>query len=162
MVLYSKYTCVLLQEHHVALFLFKGNLQCQLVELLISGCAEQPFVSDLLPAGTQKAAPDFMKGRESPGVEGGRKEFDLCNQMSKTEEILESSGELTSSRKFGYVFENVWSEEGKTASVQPPTTHIVHTLILNVFQFVSLILFFIRHSLYFVFLFSFLVFDRWN
>lgn len=114
------------------------------MQLLISGCAAQPFVSASLPAGTQKAAPDFMKGRASPGVEGGRKEFDLCDQRSKTEEILENSGELTGSRKCAYVYGNVRSEEGKTASVQPLTKHYTERSYFNVFPLFYLSVLFCR------------------
>lgn len=41
----------------------KGDLQCQSVRLLVSGCAERPFVSAWLASGeAQKAAPDFWGG----------------------------------------------------------------------------------------------------
>lgn len=63
------------QEHHASLFLSKGDLHCQLVRLLVSGRANRPFVGASLPAGAQKAAPDFLE-RETASrrSEGGNRE----------------------------------------------------------------------------------------
>lgn len=47
----------------------KGDLQCQSVRLLVSGCAERPFVSAWLASGeAQKAAPDFLGGGKGDSV----------------------------------------------------------------------------------------------
>lgn len=73
------YTPVCLcREHHASLFLSNGDLQCQLLRLLISGRAERSFVSASLPAGTQKASRGFLE-RERASRRRGKRKSDLCS-----------------------------------------------------------------------------------
>lgn len=105
------------QEHHVSLFLSKGDLQCQLVRLLVSGCAAWPFVSALLPAGTQKAAPDFEKGRQPPqrrGKEEEKRMSDFALRVDSATRWVRERGDgdmLRQARRI--VGTNVWSEEDR-------------------------------------------------
>ena len=123
------YTPVCLcQEHHVSLFLSKGDLQCQLVRLLVSGCAERPFVSASLPAGTQKAAPDFWEWETaSRRREGEKRESLICAPVDSATRWVRQrryqGGEQwrqrhieTSSLKMWECGGNVWSEVDRRVS----------------------------------------------
>ena len=72
----------------------KGDLQCQLVRLLVSGCAERPFVSAWLASGERRRLHQIFGGREIVSCrrererERGRESLDLqCDQMGEREEI---------------------------------------------------------------------------
>ena len=67
------------QEHHVSLFPSDGDLRCQSVPSLVSGCAERPFVSASVPAGGNAEGCDRFPERETASQRsevggGGRKE----------------------------------------------------------------------------------------